>query len=264
MYYFHYQNVRSVYVYGLDCVNFLQGQLSNDLRRLNFSRELQLNSLCNQKGRVIGLFFTYYISENSLILSLPKNHVNFILLALKKYAIFSKITFKITDKYHLIYLNTERVFSKFSSLNHHKIVNQVLLENIKSNYDNFSYLQVQQQNIYQQFPWIDAENTGKFLPLELNLDQFQVVSYNKGCFMGQEIITRMKYRGKSKKRLLSVALDFDLPKMDYLYNNEQNIIAKVINQVVLDKKTYFLAIFNHVMNDINIILAGNLKVSIIH
>ena len=263
MSYFHYQNIQSVYVHGPDCIAFLQGQLSNDLRKLGPSNRLQLNALCNQKGRVIGLFFTYYVGENALILALPMNHVDCILAALRKYAVFSKITFEPTDQYHLIYSNTETILSQLNSLYQHTIINQVVLEDITSNHSALSDLQIQQQNICQQLPWIDAKNSERFLPLELNLDQWHVVSYNKGCFMGQEIIARMKYRGNLKKRLLSVMVDLQLPKMDKLYNPQKKAIAEVVNQVSIDNKTYLLAVFNHLVDDNNIVLAGDLKASII-
>jgi folate-binding protein YgfZ len=61
---------------------------------------------------------------------------------------------------------------------------------------------------YQQFcfqfgfPHIDAKNTEKFIPQHLNLDQLDhVMSFTKGCYPGQEIIARLKYLGKIKKRL---------------------------------------------------------------
>jgi len=263
MSYFHYQNIQAVYIHGSDCIAFLQGQLSNDLGKLAPSNRLQLNALCNQKGRVIGLFFTYYISDNALILALPNNHVDFILAALRKYAVFSKISFEPTDNYHLIYSTNEALLSQSSSLYQHTIINQGVLQDITSNHSALSDLQIQQQNICQQLPWIDAENSERFLPLELNLDQWHAVSYNKGCFMGQEIIARMKYRGNLKKRLLSVVVDFAPPNTDKLYNPEQKAIAEVVNQVTIDNKTYLLAVFNHLVDEDNIVLAGDLKASII-
>ena len=82
--------------------------------------------------------------------------------------------------------------------------------------------------------------------------------------MGQEIIARMKYRGKFKKKLFSISLDFNLPRRDYLYNVKKEIIAKVVNQVFVDGKTYFLAVFNYAISDTSIVLADNLKAKVIN
>ena len=51
-------------------------------------------------------------------------------------------------------------------------------------------------------PWIDADSTEKFIPQHVNLDQHEnIMSFTKGCYPGQEIIARLKYLGKIKKRM---------------------------------------------------------------
>jgi folate-binding protein YgfZ len=52
------------------------------------------------------------------------------------------------------------------------------------------------------FPWIDKDNTEKFIPQHVNLDQHEnIMSFKKGCYPGQEIIARMKFLGKINKRM---------------------------------------------------------------
>jgi folate-binding protein YgfZ len=41
----------------------------------------------------------------------------------------------------------------------------------------------------------------KYTPQEIHLDRHEYVSFTKGCYTGQEIVARMHYRGKMKKRL---------------------------------------------------------------
>ncbi|MBU6297309.1 MAG: folate-binding protein YgfZ [Alphaproteobacteria bacterium] len=40
--------------------------------------------------------------------------------------------------------------------------------------------------------------------LDANLDELHAISYEKGCYVGQELTARMKYRGKDRKRLLTI------------------------------------------------------------
>ena len=47
----------------------------------------------------------------------------------------------------------------------------------------------------------DAALAAQFLPQELNLDLVGGVSFNKGCYPGQEIVARVKFRGSVKRRL---------------------------------------------------------------
>jgi folate-binding protein YgfZ len=49
--------------------------------------------------------------------------------------------------------------------------------------------------------YIYPETSSMFLPHELNLDELGAISFNKGCYTGQEIIARMHYRGQLKNRL---------------------------------------------------------------
>jgi folate-binding protein YgfZ len=51
---------------------------------------------------------------------------------------------------------------------------------------------------------LDASLTDQFLPQELNLDILAGVSFNKGCYPGQEIIARVKFRGTVKRRVQRV------------------------------------------------------------
>ena len=54
---------------------------------------------------------------------------------------------------------------------------------------------------YTGFPRLGERSYGEFLPQQLNLDCLDSVSFSKGCYPGQEIIARLKYRGEVKKRL---------------------------------------------------------------
>jgi len=52
----------------------------------------------------------------------------------------------------------------------------------------------------------------KSLLLENGFDELGGVDFNKGCYMGQELTARTKYRGLIRKRLLPVRFDGDAPE----------------------------------------------------
>ncbi|MFO1436484.1 MAG: folate-binding protein [Gammaproteobacteria bacterium] len=56
-------------------------------------------------------------------------------------------------------------------------------------------------DITAALPQIFASTRERFVPLALNLDALGGISFNKGCYTGQEIIARMKYRGQLKQRM---------------------------------------------------------------
>ncbi len=49
------------------------------------------------------------------------------------------------------------------------------------------------------------------LILEANMEELNGVDFDKGCYVGQEVTARMKYRANLKKRLLPVRVDGPLP-----------------------------------------------------
>jgi hypothetical protein len=53
----------------------------------------------------------------------------------------------------------------------------------------------------------DADlGSGEFFPHEANLDQLGAVSFEKGCYVGQEVVSRMEHRGTARSRILPVRL----------------------------------------------------------
>ena len=48
--------------------------------------------------------------------------------------------------------------------------------------------------------------------LESNYDTLNAISWDKGCYLGQELTARMKYRGLVKKRLMPVTVDGAMPQ----------------------------------------------------
>ena len=58
----------------------------------------------------------------------------------------------------------------------------------------------------------DADlGSGEFFPHEANLDQLGAVSFTKGCYVGQEVVSRMEHRGTARNRILPVDLDGPAP-----------------------------------------------------
>jgi folate-binding protein YgfZ len=49
--------------------------------------------------------------------------------------------------------------------------------------------------------WLAAEHSEQFLPQELGLERLDGLSFDKGCYPGQEIVARVRYRGQVKRKL---------------------------------------------------------------
>ena len=80
-------------------------------------------------------------------------------------------------------------------------------------------------------PTIYPETSAKFTPHQLNYPALGGVSFNKGCYIGQEIIARTQYLGKPKSRLYRVSFQANkqvLPGTSLLEKGEQTSKGTVI------------------------------------
>lgn len=57
------------------------------------------------------------------------------------------------------------------------------------------------------WPRLGAEITNKTLPQEVRYDELGGISYTKGCYLGQETVARLHYRGHANKRMLGLKLE---------------------------------------------------------
>jgi folate-binding protein YgfZ len=62
-------------------------------------------------------------------------------------------------------------------------------------------------DIHAGLPMIYPKTIDEFLPHHANLSILNGISYDKGCYLGQEVIARMQYRGKIKKHLYRALLE---------------------------------------------------------
>jgi len=56
-------------------------------------------------------------------------------------------------------------------------------------------------DIISGIPWLGAATSEEFIPQMLNLDKLGGISFNKGCYTGQEIVARTHYLGKAKREM---------------------------------------------------------------
>ncbi len=206
-------------VTGEDSEAFLQGQLTCDVKKAN-AEVLLLGARCNPKGRVEASF-QLWKKNTTFYLSLPKRIIASLQATLQKYILFSKVTLTDeTEKYWGLALSMEAaalLCKKFSSKSNliqfkekaypailwlpieNKQDAQILLES--QAFQRTPTTQWQALAIEQQISYILPETHGKLTPHDLNYPEIGAISFDKGCYCGQEIIARMHYRGKPKQHL---------------------------------------------------------------
>ena len=70
----------------------------------------------------------------------------------------------------------------------------------------------------------------------MRFEDLNGLSWDKGCFLGQEITARMKYRGIVKRKIFSVKIEFNSFLEKKIYLNE-----KLAGQLMSNNKNFGLA-----------------------
>jgi folate-binding protein YgfZ len=209
-------------VSGQDAVSFLQGQLTVDMHEIK-TKKHSLAAFCNLKGRIHALFRLFY-DQDTYYLAAPKEIISPAVTQLKKFARFSKVTLtEVSEQwqhfgiFNAEYFDAAGIICLKLSNNPQRVELWGLISAMQAQWNKLSLtLPIKTVNewklldIEAGIPNIWPETQEKFLPHYLNLPQLGAVSFSKGCYVGQEIIARMQYRG-NVKRGLSRALIDNLP-----------------------------------------------------
>jgi len=208
-------------VSGPDNAAFLQGQLTADIRTITPTHH-SLAAYCNPKGRIRALFRIFLV-EDRYYLQAPLLLIPSAMASLQKTAKFSKVTLTdVSQIWHRYGIALDHS-TQLSNLHAHlETIDNLILLPIAENPPRFEILgttiaiehlwkmlQTQYRigdfndwlllDITNGIPEIWPETTELFLPHYLNLPQLGAVSFNKGCYCGQEIIARMEYRANLKR-----------------------------------------------------------------
>lgn len=98
----------------------------------------------------------------------------------------------------------------------------------------------------------------KSILLESGFDELNGVDWKKGCYMGQELTARTKYRGLIKKRLVPIQIDGDVNSGD-----DVHLDGKVIGDVRSVEQTRGIAMIKlDALRQQSTFDAGNAKISV--
>jgi hypothetical protein len=97
------------------------------------------------------------------------------------------------------------------------------------------------RDIRAGIPAIGTATSGEFVPQMVNLDLLDGISFDKGCYTGQEIVARMKYLGRVKRRMLRFACPGDVVIGATLYA-ERGPVGQVVRSAPTGTGSELLAV----------------------
>lgn len=225
-------------VRGPDASKLLQGQLTCNLNYLD-EHTASLGARCTPKGRMLSSFRILQQGDGYL-LAMAAELLADQLAELQKYAVFSKS--KLTDETAawlrfglqngdaaLASLGLELPTNSDSIARHEQLIAVRLSDGRSELWVPAAAAEQIHTQLAAHLPqaplnnWLLAQvrggigqvfgaNREAFIPQMINLQALGGVSFKKGCYTGQEIVARMQYLGKLKRRLHRLSLaDSEIP-----------------------------------------------------
>lgn len=222
-------------VIGADAKVFLQGQLSNDIGLVDQDRA-QLTTWCTAQGRMLATFLAWR-DRDAYLLQLPGELAGTVCARLRRFVMRARVDLAeatvdwvllglggpgaaevlaaivpppvepmamaagadgtravmlATDLYQLA-VPSDRARPAWEALSHRAR---------PAGTRGWDWLRIR-----ACLPTITAATQDQFVPQMLDLEHLGAVSFDKGCYPGQEVVARAQYRGQVKRRLFRIHAD---------------------------------------------------------
>jgi folate-binding protein YgfZ len=220
-----------LHITGPDTLKFLQGQTTCDTRKVDPQHALP-GAFCTPQGRVVCDFLLCELAPEHFVLRLRRDIRASSATAFGKYIIFSKAKIDATREDWIVVgawgedasraladifgempagrfsarcaddfvlVQTDELGEQFECFLQQRSSGAYLarMETLMSAGSGPAW---QARQITSGIARIEAATVGEFVPQVLNYDLTGYISFKKGCYTGQEVIARLHYRGKSKRR----------------------------------------------------------------
>ncbi|MDA8687554.1 hypothetical protein N9L98_00640 [bacterium] len=211
-------------VLGPECIEFLNNILTTDLKKLELN-VIAPCALLSPQGRIL---FDMLISVNAsndhnnyptINIECDKNQINDLIKKINMYNLRKEVEIQSTD--YKVFVSNENIetsntFTDKRFLN--KEIRRIYCKDnsiIKTIYNRDFYDFLRFKNCILEGPSEIEPNMT--LPSEINLDLLGGISFDKGCFIGQEVNARIKWKGLVKKKYVPIKFkntDLSLLKLD--------------------------------------------------
>ena len=259
-----------IQVSGADRIAFLQGQFTQDIKLLSSSKIL-FGALCNPKGRVFATC-QLFATKDRVNIILPTSMIDHVIKRLNLYKLRSDVCIernKHIQSFCIQYTDSASSFSE-SVHDNQELGNAYVSHQLKRTNDIefFIYENNSDSNTTKPITHLNndqwkaariangivdvvPDTSEKYTPHMLNLDIMKGISFDKGCYIGQEIVARTEFIGKVKRRAVSYSLSSkinsrdekfylgeDTIGIDILSISAEMMIALVNTSIASKKLTY--------------------------
>ena len=222
---------------GADSRTFLQGQLTNDTKRIS-ADTAQLSSYCSPKGRMLGSIWIFQRGDE-LYLQLPKERLDAIAKRLRMFVLNAQVTIDdVSDAFVRFGLSGECAASLLpfapTAPKAMETRDDITIVRLPGDRPRFEVIGSPEKlaplwsacaeqatqvgpafwslmDIRAGVPNVFEDTVEAFVPQMANMQLLDGISFTKGCYTGQEIVARMQYLGKLKRRMYRARIDGETP-----------------------------------------------------
>jgi folate-binding protein YgfZ len=223
---------------GADAIAFLQGQITNDARRLAAGHGL-LAAVATPQGRVLAVLQLLPAADGVLAI-LPRELVEPTAERLRKFVLRAKLTIEIPGERLAVAGATTLAALTAAGLeapaapDGYRQTSLIGIGRVQGDPRRFWIVappaalaahglagdpddaarfarEWRLADVRAGVAQVYAATREAFIPQMLNLDLLGAISFQKGCYTGQEIVARTQHLGRIKRRLLRVRTRVDAP-----------------------------------------------------
>jgi len=244
-------------VAGEDVQAFLHGQFSNDVKALD-NNQSQWNSYNNPKGRLFTTFRLCKLGQDYFML-IPQELIEPVIKRLRMFVMRSKVTLDdISSTWKILGFAGNELSNPtptgMNEIQQENSVNWIRIPGVTTRVlcfgenENIEKIKLQftdkltlstsnhwrRLDIHSGIANIFADTYEEFVAQMVNLQITDGVSFTKGCYPGQEVVARMHYLGKLKKRMYRITINSnELPTLgeniyDAASENQQSV-GKIVD-----------------------------------
>jgi folate-binding protein YgfZ len=202
---------------GPDAVRFLNGQVTQDVRQLNAENAALPSCVTDAKGRLQFRVWLMKSADGALWVSAPGVDAEALEARLTRYLIADDVEVKnLSGQWTLVHFTADpgaapagviaRESARFGVAGADWWIPAGLSVDFPESFPLLEGDALEAFRIAHGVPVWDRELYDGLLPPEAGLDASDI-SYHKGCYIGQEVISRIKHAGKLNKRLIHARVD---------------------------------------------------------
>ena len=258
-------------IIGPDNRKYLQGQVTCDIEQLTDSHFLH-GAHCDAKGKMWSQFYLCQQAEDIVAIAF-RDELQASTAQWKKFGVFSKVSFVAgQQQYAVLGIGGANAAQLVQELGFSVPVNGAV-----AHYDSMQLLALSDnhylllcqidaakallqrplpfaaptvwlaQHLQRGFSYLEQSLIGELVPQMLNLQALDAISFTKGCYIGQETVARLKYRGGNKRAAYILHAPSDEAPatgtdIEIQLGDNWRRTGQVVNAVNVDNQLWLIAV----------------------